>query len=320
MGQPADAGFLVVANEKTAASEDSAYAMAQTLPKIAQWALEVIGQIQPDVVLLPTDRYEMLAIASVAAIANVPIAHIQGGELSGTIDESVRHAVSKLAHIHFPATRVSADRLIRMGENPEHVHVVGCPGTDLLLRVDASKPPGFPKEPYVLVLLHPVTTEWENSAEQLRHLSQSLFALDMPIVWIGPNHDAGSMGVADAKVWPFFRSTVPHADFVRLMANAAVMVGNSSAGIREACYFGTPVVDIGSRQQGRERGGNVLHADWNTKAIRWAIDIQIRHGRYKPERLFGDGTAGKQIAKVLAGPLPPLQKRFFEQSRLIGVI
>jgi len=268
---------------------------------------------RPDVVVALTDRYETLAIAQTAALMNIRVAHIQGGEVTGTIDESVRHAVTKLSHIHFPATDEAAQRIVGMGENKDYVFNVGCPATDLLLRVDVSEKPT--QEPYVLVLYHPVTTEYEESYNQMEAVLDGVKAAwDGLVVVIGPNHDAGNHGVwsaiKDADVQA--PHIVPHDQFVNLMARAEVMVGNSSAGIREACYFGTPVVDVGSRQLNRmPRGRNVRYSVNRPVIIRRCINWQLGQ-RYEPEYLYGDGKAGQYIAKILAEvEMPNIQKRFY---------
>lgn len=270
----------------------------------------------PDVVIALTDRYETLAVAQTAALMNIPVAHIQGGELTGTIDESIRHAVTKLSHIHFPATDEAATLIKGLGENPEYVFNVGCPATDLLLRAGGLDVRLNP-EPYILVLYHPVTTEHQESYKQMRAVLDGVkTAWDGVVVVVGPNHDAGNFGVwqaiKDAGVKA--PSLVLHDEFVRLMAHAEVMVGNSSAGIREACYFGTPVVDVGSRQQNRvPRGRNTRWVPVNEDAIKWAIKDSSKAGRYAPEYLYGDGKAGKYIAQILNEiEIPDAQKRFYQ--------
>lgn len=275
----------------------------------------------PDIVVSVTDRYESLAVAVAAALSNVHLAHIQGGEVSGGIDESIRHAITKLAHVHFPANAESEARIVLMGEEPAYIFNVGCPATDLLLRVDIGP---NPVEQYILVSYNPVTTI--SIEENQLALVQMLMACEnsgLATKVVGPNHDPGG-----AKLWEvieFTRETMehagrgwlttmgslPHTDFVRLMAHASVMVGNSSSGIREACYFGTPVVDVGIRQQGRARTKNVMQVEKGDEhSIRYSTAFQRLHGRYSPEQPFGKGGAGETIAELLATmELPPIQKR-----------
>ena len=258
---------------------------------------QVFQETQPDILVVPTDRYETLAATVAASLMNIPVAHIQGGELSGTIDESIRHAITKLAHIHFPATELSRQRIIRMGENPEHVFMVGCPGTDVLLETDIGDKP---VKPYILMLQHPVTTEYGEFGKQYmatwRAVNTIAIANNFAIVSIRPNSDAGAAITLVGQP----TTHVPHEEFIRLMAHASVMVGNSSAGIRESGYFGTPVVNVGTRQNTRERGENVYDTPYDTGSIRHAIEYQLEHGDYEKTTLYGDGSAGRQIAEILA--------------------
>jgi len=261
-----------------------------------------------------TDRYETLAVAQAATLMNIHIAHIQGGEVTGNIDESIRHAVTKLSHTHFPATEQSKQRIIKMGEDPKYVYCVGCPSIDLLMRVDVSERPL--DEPYILFLIHPVTTELDAVYTATRAVIDGIRqAWDGLVMGIGPNHDAGYLDVWRAIDDSNFRVavTVDHKAFTRLMAHAEVMVGNSSAGIREAGYFGTPVVDVGIRQQYRERGTNVSRKQITSGyplSVWEAVNMQLYHGKYQPEQIYGDGQAGTSIAEILATiDLPSIQKR-----------
>jgi len=299
-------------------TDDTPMDMAKSSARIIECLTECFRSGKPDIVVAMTDRYETLAIALTSVLMNIRVAHVQGGELTGTIDESIRHAVTKLSHIHFPATNEALYNIIGMGENSDYVFNVGCPATDLLLRVDVNERPC--DQPYVLVLYHPVTTEYEDSYQQMTQVLNGVTAAwDGLVVVVGPNHDAGNFGV-----WQAIKDAgvaaphmVPHDEFVKLMAHAEVMVGNSSAGIREACYFGTPVVDVGSRQKGRmPRGKNVEHS----RGLKDSISHTILRAllvlkRPNPEHLYGNGTAGQQIADILASvKLPNLQKIFYERS------
>jgi len=272
---------------------------------------------RPDLVVALTDRFETLAVAQTAALMNIYIAHVQGGEVTGTIDESIRHAVTKLSHIHFVSNLDAKQRVIRLGEDPRFVLDVGCPSIDLLLRTDTKR---LIKEPYILVLMHPVTTEDMNGIYARSVFEAVIYQarkLDLEIALIGPNHDSGFEGIQDEM--NSFENPPPHywestdpEIFHSLIKHCSVMVGNSSAGIREAGYFGVPVVDCGTRQQGRIRGRNVITVADLTKpdGVRSAIEAQLKHGPYEPVQLFGDGTAGKQISDHLATmELPLIQKR-----------
>jgi UDP-hydrolysing UDP-N-acetyl-D-glucosamine 2-epimerase len=294
----------------------------------------VYDNYRPDIVVAPTDRFETLATAIAAAMMNTHIAHIQGGEVTGTIDESTRHAITKFAHIHFPATEASKERIIRMGEDPRYVFNVGCPGTDLLLAIEPGDKASLlnnselkpkdgrvydPDQPYILFVQHPVTTEFGHGYEQIQETVYALQEIDLPTIMLWPNPDAGHEEIsAGIRHWILSHSTdklfsyrnFSNETFVRLMNHAACMVGNSSAGIRESCYFGLPVVNIGSRQKGRERGKNVMDVWYDRREIVQAIRSQLNYGRYPVEPVYGEAGAGKRMAEILATvQLPPIQKQ-----------
>ena len=288
--------------------------------------------LKPDIVLTHGDRYEALAVGSTAAIMNIHVGHIQGGETSGSIDESIRHALTKMSHLHFVSTEESRERVIKMGEHPDAVFNVGCPGTDLLLRTRAMgredtlnklnerariKLFGRPN-PYILMLQHPVTTEFKSAGEQILETADALMDRTEPTIILWPNIDAGADSLsAVLRRHPILaRNNVkalkhmPSELFVNVLRNALCIVGNSSSGIREACYFGTPVVNIGSRQQGRERGQNVIDVPYGKLRIKEAIAKQIQHGPYPIQKMYGDGTAGKQLTEICATrELPSIQKK-----------
>ncbi len=280
--------------------------------------------LKPDVVLTVADRFETLATAVAASYMNIPLAHTQGGEVTGSIDESVRHAITKLAHVHFPATERSREYLIRMGENPDTVILTGCPAIDLLVQTDLSADPKLfdrykgvgatldPEKPYIVVLQHPVTTEYGSGLEQINQTLEAVSRVGeqgMQVAWLWPNVDAGSDDVAkglrvfrekhDPDYMHFYRNFSPE-DYALLINNAQCVVGNSSSGLREGAFLGVPCVNIGSRQAGRERAENVIDAGHNADEIESAIQRQLRHGRYPRSLMLGDGTAGQQIADVLA--------------------
>ncbi len=295
----------------------------------------VFEMLQPDVVVTVADRYETIATAIAAAYMNIPVAHTQGGEVSGSIDESVRHAVTKLAHIHFPATELSARRVIAMGEDPATVHNVGCPSIDLVAQTD----PGLardtlahfggvgaaidPERPYILMMQHPVTTEYGHGLEQIEATLEAVSSQGMQALVFWPNIDAGSNQVSkglrlfrehgEDRGFHFFRNLPPEV-FIKVMAHCACMVGNSSAALREGAFMGVPAVTIGSRQQNRETGSNVMRAEYDAGEIAAAVAAQVEHGPYGPDHLFGDGSAGVKIAEVLAGTLPAIQKELHYEA------
>lgn len=288
---------------------DSPFGMVESSQKLLLALGSYIRNNEPDLVVALTDRYETLAVAQTAMLMNVRIAHIQGGEITGSIDESIRHAVTKLSHLHFVSNKRARSVVVgKLGEDPDRVWVTGCPSIDLLLRLNVTDPPPV-LSPYLLVLHHPVTTEYDDTRFTSSVLMEALYRTGINLHIVGPNHDAGRLAVTDNIIQPY-SSTMEHRDFVRLMAHASVMVGNSSAGIRESCYFGTPVVNVGSRQRGRHRGSNVVDAGYDADEIYSQIMEQLNHGRYLTEYLYGEGDAGEQIARILAETeLPPIQKR-----------
>jgi UDP-hydrolysing UDP-N-acetyl-D-glucosamine 2-epimerase len=294
--------------------------------------LELASQfenIKPDVVLTVADRFETIATAIAASYMNIPVAHTQGGEVTGSIDESVRHAVTKLAHIHFPSSQRAYEFLIRMGEDADRVHLTGCPAMDVVAQSDLALPPDLfqryagvganidPSKPYLVVLQHPVTTEYGQGFAQIGQTLEAISKIGMQAAWLWPNVDAGSDDVSkglrvfrehhNPDYLHFYRNFSPE-DYVRLLNSCAVLVGNSSSGLREGAFMGVPVVNIGTRQQGRERAENVTDVGYDAGAIEGAIRKQLKHGRYTPSKLFGNGTAGKQIADILASAEFRIQK------------
>ncbi|MCC7546830.1 MAG: UDP-N-acetylglucosamine 2-epimerase (hydrolyzing) [Burkholderiales bacterium] len=289
--------------------------------------------LKPDVVLTVADRFETLATAVASSYMNIPLAHTQGGEVTGSIDESVRHAITKLAHIHFPATERAREYLIRMGEDPGAIHLTGCPAIDLLAEADLSityellerykgvGAPLDPAKPYMVVLQHPVTTEYGEGFKQVNETLQAVAAMGkrgLQVAWLWPNVDAGSDDVAKGlrvfrerhrpDYMHFYRNFSPE-DYARLINNAHCLVGNSSSGLREGAFLGVPCVNIGSRQRGRERASNVVDAPHDARAIEAAILRQLDHGRYPRSLMFGDGSAGARIADVLAEVPLSIEKR-----------
>lgn len=289
--------------------------------------------LKPDIVVTVGDRFETMATAIAAAYMNIPLAHTMGGEVTGTIDESIRHAVTKLAHIHFPANRKAAERIIRMGEDPDTVHVVGCPRIDVVAEI-AQNGSQLPErawlehegvgghinldEPFLLVTQHPVTTEYGHGDHQITETLMALQRLKMPTVMLWPNVDAGSEDVV--RGMRKFREHYRHEyirfyknfsveTYVRLMMRCACMVGNSSAAIREGAFLGVPAVNIGTRQMGRERGRNVIDVDYDREQIVDAIQRQLHNGRYPSEHIYGDGHAGERIADILSCCPVQIQKR-----------
>ncbi|MBN8555163.1 MAG: UDP-N-acetylglucosamine 2-epimerase (hydrolyzing) [Deltaproteobacteria bacterium] len=291
----------------------------------------IFTQLQPDIVLTVGDRFETMATTLAAAYMNIPVAHTMGGEVSGTIDESIRHAVTKFAHIHFPASRDAKERILKLGERTEDVYLVGCPRIDLVDEILKTPNTSIQNlfetgvgerfslnEPFILVSEHPVTTEYGAGEKQISTTLNAVAAINLPAVVLWPNADAGSDDIArgirkfreqnKAKNMHFFKN-LSITDYVHLMKKTVCLVGNSSSGIREGAFIGTPVVNIGSRQDSRERGENVLDASHEQNLIEAAIKKQIQHGPYKSEPIYGDGKAGEKIAQILSKCEVKIQKR-----------
>lgn len=282
----------------------------------------VFENIKPDAVVTIADRFETMSTAIAAAYMNIPLVHIQGGEVTGNIDEKVRHAITKLADIHFVASAKAKERVIRLGEKTEKVFMTGCPSIDLAKAIlenseldfdPYAKYGGVGGQPdfengYCVVLQHPVTTEYKSSRKNVEETLHAIRELDVPTFWFWPNVDAGSDGTSngirafretyDTQKVHFFKNMEP-LDFLKLLYNSKCLVGNSSVGIRECSFLGVPVVNIGIRQSGRERGRNVIDIHYDRLAILDVIKKQYVHGRYLADKIYGDGTAGVQIAALL---------------------
>jgi UDP-hydrolysing UDP-N-acetyl-D-glucosamine 2-epimerase len=292
----------------------------------------VFDNLKPDAVVTVADRYETLATAVAAAYMNIPVVHVQGGEVTGSIDEKVRHAVTKLANLHLVSTKLARERVIRLGEAPDTVVLTGCPSIDIAAEV--AERPGLDFDPferyggvgpredlsrgYLVVMQHPVTTEYEEARKQVDETLYAARDSGLPVLWFWPNVDAGSDGTSKGiRVFReqekpgnfhFFRNMLPE-DFLRLLCRSTAIVGNSSVAIRECSFLGVPAVNVGSRQTGRERGRNVIDVDHDRHAIAEAIREHIRRGRAEPDRLYGDGKAGTRIADTLAHAELRVEKR-----------
>ena len=294
----------------------------------------IFTRLAPDFVVTVGDRFETMATTLAAAYMNIPVAHTMGGEVSGTIDESIRHAVTKFAHVHFPASPGAAERIVKLGERPEDVHLVGCPRIDLVARildndqgVDQLARDLFKDgvgaaldigKPFILVSQHPVTTEYGEGERQITETLQAVKDSGLPAIVLWPNSDAGSEDISRGmRKWRerglaadmhFFKN-LPIDVYVRLMRRTACLVGNSSSGIREGAFIGTPCVNIGSRQTMRDRGANVIEVPADRASIAAAIAQKIAHGPYASDPIYGDGKAGQRIADILAAKQVSVQKR-----------
>jgi UDP-hydrolysing UDP-N-acetyl-D-glucosamine 2-epimerase len=295
---------------------------------VVEFASE-LQRLKPDVVLLIGDRYEALAAAIAAAYMNICIVHIQGGEVSGSIDESARHAITKFAHFHVPSTQRSAAYLVRMGENPATILATGCPSSDIARTLERSLTSEVVNtggsgalidvaQPFLLVLFHPTTTEYGGERQQMEALLNALDVLQTQTILLWPNIDAGADHIS--KVIRIFRdhtkpmwlrtlTNLSPEHYLKVLANAACAVGNSSSFVRDASFLGTPVVLMGKRQEGREIAEHVMPVPPEVEAVAAAIRVQLLHGRYPASCLYGDGHVAERIAAALARLTPYVQKR-----------
>lgn len=310
-------GFQIHAKINVLHREDTGAAMAKNVGKCVDAIASSLEKIKPDILLVLGDRSEMLAGAVAATYIGIPIAHIHGGDISGNVDEPVRHAITKLTHIHFPATKESADRIIKMGEEPWRVHVVGAPGLDLAFNTKLPEPRKLAKKyildlskPILLVVQHSVVAEAENASSQIRETLNAVTELGYQTVLVYPNADAGGRRMIEVikeyEKYPFIKTfkSIAHEEYLGLMKLASVMVGNSSSGIIEAPSFGLPVVNIGTRQMGRQRAENIIDVDYDDEEIKKAIqktlfDEKFREKARNCKNFYGDGKAGRRIANIL---------------------
>ena len=302
--------------------------MVRALAKVLDGITSEIEKFQPDLVLTGFDIGANLAATIAAAHMNIPVAHIQGGEVTGTIDESIRHAMSKFAHIHFPATEDARNRLIRLGENPEYIFCVGCPSIDTIIQtpdldktyleekfnIDFSKP-------CILLIQHPVTTESDESTSQILKTLEVIKEMEIQALVALPNNDAGSSEIIDEikRSGLSWYPSLSTDEFINVYRNVGAIVGNSSSGIHESSTFGIPAVNIGTRQQDRERAKNVIDVNYEKKAIRSGIekalfDLEYRKSVKAMVNPYGDGKSAMRIIKLLKiiNLDGIVQKRFYE--------
>ena len=327
-------GFIPDAQVHVALEGDSPVTMVKSTGIATSELATVFDLLKPDIVLTVADRFETLATAIAASYMNIHVAHTQGGELTGSIDESVRHAITKLSHLHFVTTELSRQRVLQMGEDPSRVFLSGCPSIDAIADIDMSVSPEMfdryggvgaivdPRKPFLLVIQHPVTTEYDLAAEQVRATIKAVSNIAMSTVWLWPNIDAGTDAIShelrrfremERPSWLRMFRNFSVEDYARLMNACACMVGNSSSALREGTFLGTPAVNIGTRQSNRERGSNVMDASPCAEEIETAIRRQLVHGRYPGNALFGTGQAGMEIANTLSTvSLSSPQKTYFD--------
>lgn len=316
-------GFEISGRAVSVLEGDHSTTMAASTGLALMETANILQRLQPNIVVTIADRHETLATAAAAAYMNIPLAHLQGGEVSGSIDEKVRHAVTKLSDLHLVSTALAAERVIQMGEEPATVWVTGCPSLDLAAEVLQSSGMDFDplakyetagplrklSSPYLVVLQHPVSCEREQAHV---HMLETLYAVKnsgLSALVFSSNGDAGTAGIAGSiqefrKANPDetinYLSNMEPVDFLKLVKASACVVGNSSIGLRECSFLGVPAVNIGTRQTGRERADNVLDAPHECVDVAEAITRQVKRGSYSPSTLYGTGDSGKAIAQILS--------------------
>jgi UDP-hydrolysing UDP-N-acetyl-D-glucosamine 2-epimerase len=318
-----DDGFEVAEKVYTVLDGENITSMAKTVGVGMVELSNVFFAMKPDMVLVIADRFCTISISIAAAYQNIPLVHVQGGEITGSIDEKVRHANTKFADIHLVCNKKAKDIVVRMGEDPNYVFNTGCPSIDLAAKIlkkpelnfnpykkygGSGSKPDYTKG-YVVVMQHPVTTAYTEAALQIDETLQAVKDLNIPAFWFAPNADAGTDALSnriryyrenyDMSHVHFFNNMAPE-DFLRLVYNAQCLIGNSSMGIRECSYLGIPVINIGNRQEGRERGSNVIDVDYSKKQIMKAVITWLNKDRPKQSFVYGNGEAGKSMADVLA--------------------
>jgi UDP-hydrolysing UDP-N-acetyl-D-glucosamine 2-epimerase len=281
----------------------------------------IFSDIKPNFVIVIADRFENMSIAIAASYMNIPLIHTQGGEVTGSIDESVRHAISKLSHIHFPSTKRAYKNLVKMGENPKNIYLTGCPSIDIAKTVEKKRSTinfnkkyfgigckiNF-KEPYLVVIYHPITTEYSLNNQNIKNIIEVIAKINMQTVWLWPNIDAGANHITKTlrtyreknkiKKIKFFKNFEPE-DYLILLKSCRCLIGNSSSAIREGSFLGIPAVNIGNRQQGREHGKNLLNVKGDKQSIYKGIKIQINKNKFKSEKIFGEGDAADKIIRII---------------------
>ncbi|MBN1572783.1 MAG: UDP-N-acetylglucosamine 2-epimerase (hydrolyzing) [Deltaproteobacteria bacterium] len=315
-------GFEVVGRFETLLNSDSAAGRVKSLAIEIMGLVDVLDRARPDIVIAMGDREDALAVATTAAYMSIPVAHIGGGDHAddGNIDNSIRHAVTKLSHLHFATTERSAKKILDMGEEEWRVNVVGAPGLDRLLTTkDLSKKEigdylefDIESDRLLVVIQHSISVEIEEAGMQMQKTLEAVSGLEIPTLVGYPNSDAGSHRIIDvindfARRHPFIRpyKGLPRNIFVNILRHADVLVGNSSAGIIEAPLLKLPVINIGARQRNREHAENVIFVDFDLSEIREALNRALSDKDFldrvsRCENPYGDGHAGEKIAKVLA--------------------
>jgi len=316
-------GFKIAAKVFMVLEGENPTTMAKTTGIGVMELTNVFYNLKPDAVITIADRFETIATSIAAAYQNIPLVHIQGGEVTGNIDEKVRHANTKLADIHLVSSEDARNRVLKLGEDENSIFNTGCPSIDLVREIEEEIKVDFDpmlkyggvgakidwRSGYIVVMQHPVTTEYQNAKKQILETLKAVKQLNIPTFWFWPNVDAGSDGTSNGirsfrelekpENIHFFKNMEP-MDFLRLLKGSKALVGNSSAGIRECSYLGLPVINIGDRQNKRMRANNVIDVDYDRNEIARAIEKAIQIGKHEKSEIYGLGNSGKRIAEILA--------------------
>jgi UDP-N-acetylglucosamine 2-epimerase (hydrolysing) len=301
--------------------------MDTTMAKTIEGLSVYVKENRPDLLVVHGDRIEALAGSVVGALNNILVAHIEGGEVSGTVDELIRHAVTKMSHLHFVSNNEAAARLVQMGELPESIHVIGSPDMDVMVSADlpsldeVKQHYEIPFDAYGIIMFHPVTTELDLMRSASENLFDAAKQSGLNYVVVYPNNDMGSDLILQSiysmesdnhfRVFPSIR----FESFLTLLRNSQLILGNSSAGIREAPFYGIPTVNIGSRQSGRSANPNLLHCTYDTISISNAIEKAVFAGRFDSMHDFGSGSSDIRFISALQNPITwktESQKRFLD--------
>ena len=282
----------------------------------------VFDNLKPDIVVTVADRFETMATAIAASYMNIPLAHIQGGEVTGNIDEKVRHAITKLSDYHFVSSENAKNRVIQLGENPEMVFNTGCPSIDIankelkndkLIFDPYEKYGGVGSKPnldkgYLVVMQHPVTNEYQDSRKHIEATLRAIQKINLSTLWFWPNVDAGADGTSTgirsyrekyALENVHFFKNMEGDDFLNLLNCSICLIGNSSVGIRECSYLGVPAINIGTRQNRRDRGNNISDVFYDENEIINAVKSILDKTERPKSDVYGGGNAGKKIAELL---------------------
>lgn len=316
-------GFDIAAKVFMVLEGENPTTMAKTTGIGVMELTNVFYNLKPDAVITIADRFETIATSIAAAYQNIPLVHIQGGEVTGNIDEKVRHANTKLADVHLVASEDARQRVLKLGEHDNSIFNTGCPSIDLVREIQEEKIIEFDpmtkyggvgakidwESGYIVVMQHSVTTEYQNAKKHILETLHAVKKLNYPTFWFWPNVDAGSDGTSNGirsfrelekpENIHFFKNMEP-LDFLRLLNGSKALVGNSSAGIRECSYLGLPVINIGNRQNKRMRAKNVIDVSYERNQIGEAIEKAINSKKFERSEIYGSGNSGEKIAKILS--------------------